>query len=115
MSTAPPDRRAAIAARLLAQVFAGAATPLTFRLWDGSTARVGARGESGFAVVLRSPAVLRRLIRRPTPLRFGEAFIAGGIDLEGDLLAAMRAAGGIEGLRLPLATRLGVLLRSLAL
>ena len=97
------------AVRLLARVFAALDVPLTFRLWDGTTARVGAGGESLFAIVLRSPGVLRRLLRHPTPLGFGEAFIDGEIDIEGDLFAAMTVANRIEHLRVPLAVRLAVL------
>ena len=97
------------AVRLLTRVFASVPVPLAFRLWDGTTARVGAHGESPFTVVFRSRRAFRRLLRRPTPLRFGEAFIGEQIDIEGDVFAAMAAANPIEHLRLPLRTRLGVL------
>jgi cyclopropane-fatty-acyl-phospholipid synthase len=109
MRLAPPDRRTATAADLLTRVFAGLDVPLTFRLWDGTDTHVGAPGKSACAVVFRSPPVLRRLLRRPTPLRFGEAFIAGDIDIEGDLFAAMDVASHVEHLRVPLATRLAVM------
>src|SRR5213594_4191762 len=92
MSSAPPDRRAAAAAGLLRHVFASLEVPLTFRLWDGTTARVGTAGESGCAVVFRSRGAFRRIVRRPTSLRFGEAYIDGELDIEGDIFAAMRAA-----------------------
>ena len=109
MPLAPPDRRVAMAVGLLRRVFAGVRTPLLFRLWDGTDAPVGARGESGFAVVFRSRPVFRRLLRNPTPFRFGEAYIAGEIDIEGDVFAAMRVANEIEALRVPFGTRLAVL------
>ena len=109
MPSAPPDRRAAVAARLLRRVFASIEAPLAFRLWDGTTARVGGTGESGFAVVFRSRRAFRRILRHPTPLRFGEAFIDGDIDIEGDVFAAMRAAQSIEDLRVPFGRRLAVL------
>jgi len=109
MSLASPDRRVATAVGLLRRVFAPLPVPLTFRLWDGTVARVGGGGESAFAIVLRSRLTFRRILRRPTPLRFGEAYIAGEIDIEGDVFAAMRAATEIERLRVPLGTRLAVL------
>jgi len=109
MPSAPPDRRAAAAAGLLRRVFASLEAPLTFRLWDGTTARVGGPGESGFAVVFRSRGAFRRIVRRPTSLRFGEAYIDGEVDIEGDIFAAMRAASAIERLRVPLGARLAVL------
>src|SRR5437899_4082486 len=113
MPSAPPDRRAAAAAGLLRRIFASLDAPLTFRLWEGTTARVGGRGESAFALVFRSRRALRRILQRPTPLRFGEAYIDGDLDIEGDLFAAMRAANAIEHLRVPLGTRLAVLARLL--
>ena len=109
MSLAPPDRRVATAVGLLRRVFAPLPVPLAFRLWDGTETRVGATGESGFAVVFRSRPAFRRILRRPTPLSFGEAYIAGEIDIEGDVFAAMRTANDIEQLRVSLGTRLGVL------
>jgi cyclopropane-fatty-acyl-phospholipid synthase len=113
MTPAPSDRRVATARTLLERVFASAEVPLTFRLWDGTTVCVGARGESPFAVVFRSPPAFRRVLRRPTPLGFGEAYIGGDIDIEGDLFAAMDAANAIERLRVPLATWVAALVRSL--
>jgi cyclopropane-fatty-acyl-phospholipid synthase len=104
----PLDRRVRVAANLLQRVFAAVAVPLGFRLWDGTPVSVG-DGESAFAVVFGSREVFRRVLLRPTPLRFGEAFIAGELDIEGDILAAMRAADAIERLRVPLGTRLAVL------
>ena len=109
MPSVPLDRRAAAAVGLLRRVFAPLEAPLAFRLWDGTTARVGAAGECGFAVVFRSRSAFRHIVRRPTPLRFGEAYIEGDIDIEGDVFAAMRAAHAIEHLRVPLGTRLAVL------
>jgi cyclopropane-fatty-acyl-phospholipid synthase len=102
-------RGSTTAAGLLGRVFEALPVPLTFRLWDGTAVPVGPRGRSACAVVFRSPRVLRRLLRRPTPLRFGEAFVAGEIDIEGDLFAAVEAANHVERLRVPLATRLAVL------
>jgi len=97
------------AVRLLTRVFQAIDVPLTFRLWDGTPARVGAPGESRFAVVFKSRRVLRQLLRDPTSLRFGEAFLDGEIDIEGDVFAAMTAASSIEELRVPMGARLAVL------
>ena len=105
MTRAPVDR----AVRVLERVFAPIAQPLCFRLWDGTSVRVGGRGESDFAIVFRSRDVFRRILRDPTPLRFGEAFITGGIDIEGDLFSAMQAATEVEELHLSLGTRLALL------
>ena len=93
-----------VAERILRRVFVTLRTPLRFRLWDGTVVRVGP-GESGFTIVFHSVDVFRRILRRPTPLRFGEAYIAGEIEIEGDILDAMRAADDIEHLSVPLGTR----------
>jgi cyclopropane-fatty-acyl-phospholipid synthase len=106
MSEPPPDAAAAIARRVLERVFRSLDVPLVFRLWDGTRARVGRAGEAGFTVVFRSRPAFRRCLRRPTALAFGEAFIGGDIDIEGDLFAAMRTANALEGLHVPIATRL---------
>jgi len=105
MPSASADR----AVRLLRRVFHRLDTPLTVRLWDGTTTRVGAPGETSFALVFRSPKVFRQLLLHPTSLRFGEAYLGGEIDLDGDIFAAMRTANHIERMRVPLATRFAVL------
>ncbi|MEV6962714.1 cyclopropane-fatty-acyl-phospholipid synthase family protein [Streptomyces sp. NPDC051207] len=55
--------------------------PVRLRAWDGS--------EAGPAdaplVILRAPAVLRRLLWQPGELGLAEAYIAGELDVEGDL------------------------------
>ena len=107
--TPAPDRRAASAVRILQRVFDPITQPLRFRLWDGTTVQVGGDGDCRFEVVFRSPEIFRRILRRPTPLRFGEAFVSSQIDIEGDLFSAMRVASEIEQLHLPLGTRFAVL------
>ncbi|HZP39985.1 MAG TPA: hypothetical protein VFD84_00585 [Candidatus Binatia bacterium] len=100
------------AAALLERIFAPLPVPLGFRLWDGTSVRVGAPGpDPPCTVVFRSPRVFRRLLRRPTPLAFGEAFVGEDIDIEGDIFAAMAVANAVERLRIPLRTRLATLVR----
>jgi hypothetical protein len=108
------DRKADNAARLLSRAFEPADLPLAFRLWDGTTVRVG-RGDPAFALVFTSRRVFKRLLLRPTPLRFGEAFIGGDIDIEGDVFAAMEAAHRLEGMRWPVMTRVAMVVGLLGL
>jgi cyclopropane-fatty-acyl-phospholipid synthase len=77
--------------RVLQQALRTVDTPVALRLWDGTRATAGAPGPCAFTIVLRSAAASRRLLLRPTALAFGEAFIAGAVDVEGDLFTAMRA------------------------
>ena len=113
MLEAATDRRAARARRLLTQVFQSITTPLVFRLWDGSETRVGGGAHPGFTIVFRTFAGFRRCLRHPTPLGFGEAYVDGAIDLEGDLFAAMRAADALEALRVAVPARLRALVEIL--
>ncbi len=76
-----------VADELLAVVraLAGADSSIRVRGWDGSEA-----GPAGApTVVVRSPAALRRLLWAPNELGLGRAFVAGDIDVEGDLYAAL--------------------------
>ena len=102
------DALAARAAGVLARVFRPLGVPIAFRLWDGTTTRVGPDG-GGVIIVFHSRRVFRRLLLRPTSRRFGEAFIAGELDIEGDVFAAAVAGNRLEQLRLPLGTRLALL------
>jgi cyclopropane-fatty-acyl-phospholipid synthase len=102
-------RLSARAADVLRQVFATVQADFAFRLWDGALVAFGA-GPPAFTVVIYAPETFLRLMRDPTPLVFGEAYVGGDIDIDGDLFAAMHVANALENLRLPLAQRLRLLL-----
>jgi cyclopropane-fatty-acyl-phospholipid synthase len=60
---------------------AGVILPVGVRAWDGSEA-----GPPGPPVlVLRSPQALRRILWRPGELGLARAYVAGDLDVEGDL------------------------------
>jgi cyclopropane-fatty-acyl-phospholipid synthase len=61
--------------------FLGAELPLQVRFWDDST--LGRPGRS--TIVFRSPTAIRRLLWSPGELGFGRAYVAGDIDIEGDI------------------------------
>lgn len=67
-------------AALLAGRFAGN-LPVRLRAWDGSEAGPKAAP----VVVLRSPRALRRLLWQPGELGLAQAYIAGDLDIDGDL------------------------------
>ncbi|MDT0441672.1 cyclopropane-fatty-acyl-phospholipid synthase family protein [Streptomyces johnsoniae] len=78
MAVAP--RLAALTEQLL-----GAALPLRLRAWDGS--ETGPPG--GPVIVVRHRRALRRLLFKPGELGLARAWVAGEIDVEGDLYAAL--------------------------
>ena len=94
---------------VLRQVFATVQADFAFRLWDGTLVSLGS-GPPAFTVVVHTQGTFLKLMRDPTPLAFGEAYVGGAIDIEGDLFAAMHVATALEDLRLPLAQRLRLLL-----
>ena len=61
--------------------------PVRLRAWDGSVA--GPEGAP--TVVVRSRRALRRLVWAPGELGLARAYVAGEIDVEGDLRAAFAA------------------------
>lgn len=96
------------AARLLRLALGSFDVPGTVRLWDGSVIPL-TRSTPRFTITFRSRRTFRRLLRRPTALAFGEAFIDGRIDLDGDVFEAMRATHRLEAASWPLRTRLAML------
>ncbi|HEV7208843.1 MAG TPA: cyclopropane-fatty-acyl-phospholipid synthase family protein [Mycobacteriales bacterium] len=70
---------------LLVHAFAGE-LPIRLRAWDGS--QIGP--DDAPTVVLRSRRALRRLLWAPGELGLAQAYVAGEIDLEGDLAEGLR-------------------------
>ena len=61
---------------------------LPIRFWDGST--LGPSGAN--TIVVKSPQALRRLLWAPGELGLGRAYVAGDIDLEGDIMEIISLA-----------------------
>ncbi len=99
------SRRAAV---ILQRVFGHRVTGCAFRLWDGTCVTLG-DGEPVCTVVVHRPETFFRLMRDPSPYNFAEAYVAGDLDLEGDLFAAMKIADAIEEIRPSVRDRLRVL------
>ena len=83
-SALPPAGRAGFLLRKVAQHFAGSPVAFEIRLPDGSVQPFG-RGAPEFRVLLHNPAGLKALASLDEG-RFAEAYLAGDIDLEGDML-----------------------------
>jgi cyclopropane-fatty-acyl-phospholipid synthase len=83
-------------AELLAGVLGGE-LPIEVRAYDGS--RMGPV-DAPAALVLRNPNALRRMITAPGELGLGRAYVAGDLDVEGDLFAVLSLHKRLDGLQL---------------
>ncbi|MEA1902317.1 MAG: class I SAM-dependent methyltransferase [Actinomycetota bacterium] len=66
----------------------GGSDAVPIRFWDGST--LGP--ESDATLVIKTPDALRRVIWSPGELGLGRAYVAGDIDLEGDIMQVISSA-----------------------
>src|SRR4051794_6961124 len=80
--TPPPFGLAAAIAVLL-----GTDVPIAIECYDGS--RLGPP-DSATRIVVRSPKALRYVLTAPGDLGFARAYVAGEIDLEGDVFEALQ-------------------------
>jgi cyclopropane-fatty-acyl-phospholipid synthase len=65
---------------------------IRIRTWDGST--IGPE-TSPATIVVRSPRAIRRLVYAPNELGLGRAYVAGDLDIEGDVYAALTLRDGL--------------------
>lgn len=82
---------AALRLSTLAEELLGAPLPVRIRAWDGSES--GPPGGPTF--VLRHRRALRRLLWKPGELGLARAWVAGEIDIDGDLYAALDLIAGL--------------------
>ncbi len=80
-TTGVAGRLATVVERLL-----GARLPIGLRVWDGSTAGP----QDGPVAVIRSDRALRRLLWNPDELGLARAYVAGELDVDGDLTEALK-------------------------
>jgi cyclopropane fatty-acyl-phospholipid synthase-like methyltransferase/DUF1365 family protein len=83
--SAAADSVAAVLARAYRDVV-GAELPVRLQAWDGSVAGPTA----GPTVVLRSRRAVRRIVAQPGELGLARAYVAGELDVDGDLAAGLR-------------------------
>jgi len=87
--------------------------PFTVRFWDGTQSQYG-RGEPAFTLAFRNQRAARRVITTGV-LGFGEEYMAGALDVEGDFkkLMALGTDPQIQEVQLPLPTRLSIAVQHL--
>jgi cyclopropane-fatty-acyl-phospholipid synthase len=75
----------------------GKEVPVAFRAYDGSSF---GPPDAPTTIVVRSPDALRRIVTAPDELGFGRAYVAGELEVDGDIFDVMAVANYIEELRL---------------
>jgi cyclopropane-fatty-acyl-phospholipid synthase len=96
MPSSTSDRTAAgRLAGVVTEVFGG--LPLQIRAWDGSTAGPA----DAPTVVVRSRTALRRLLWDPSELGLARAYVAGELDVDGDLAEGLSRVWALVGTRPP--------------
>jgi cyclopropane-fatty-acyl-phospholipid synthase len=83
----------------------GESLPVRLRFWDGST--LGGHGAPA-TVVVASPRALRRLVFAPSELGLARAYVAGELDVEGDLDAVLSLHDRVAPPRQRAKVRLGL-------
>jgi cyclopropane-fatty-acyl-phospholipid synthase len=83
-------------AELLAGVL-GDDIPVEVRAYDGSRA---GPSDAPAAIVLHSPDALSRLVTAPGELGLGRAYVAGDLEIEGDIFAVLALHERFDGLQL---------------
>lgn len=107
-AAADPARALGVVRSIHAELLKHSGVSFPLRLWDGE--RLG-DPELGFELVLNHPGALRAMLTPPSDRAAGAAYVAGDIDVQGDVIAAMKVASRMTsalpvGMRLRLARRL---------
>jgi cyclopropane-fatty-acyl-phospholipid synthase len=100
------DRFAPLAARLERRLPGG--LPFAVRFWDQSELRPEGDA-SGDTIVVRDSRALSYIATAPNQVGLGRAWVAGDLELDGDLERALRAGELLRGLRIGLGDRISSL------
>lgn len=101
------------ALRILRRLLAGIERPPALRLGDALLHEF--ESHPAYTLVIRNPALLRRLVLRPDPLLLADAYFRGLIDVEGDLYSALGLKSHFEGFSLSWRDKLALLRDALSL
>ena len=87
---------------------------IALRLWNGAQYVFGPTVPK-FTLVVRDPAVLRRLVMKRNPITLVDAYFRGLVDFEGDLYAGLHLKPYLQKLSLPIRSRVALVLDALRL
>lgn len=87
---------------------------IALRLWNGAQYAFG-QTVPKFTLVVRDPAVLRKLILKRNPITLVDAYFRGLVDFEGDIYAGLRLKPHLQKLSLPIRSRAALVLDALRL
>lgn len=105
LSQDPFGETATVAAkRILAFILINYHGPVAVRLWNGDM--VIGNKTSPCTIIFRHPAPLRDLVLHKDLVRLAEYYLAGELDVEGDIEALFDLKEYLRGLTLPLSARL---------
>jgi cyclopropane-fatty-acyl-phospholipid synthase len=94
---APVVRRRPFGLAAVIASFTGEDLPVAIECYDGS--RLGP-DDPAARIIVRSPAALRYVLTAPGELGFGRAYVAGEIDVEGDIFDALTLRDFVPELKL---------------
>ncbi|MCX7279763.1 MAG: cyclopropane-fatty-acyl-phospholipid synthase [Burkholderiales bacterium] len=100
-----------LAIRIFERLLHGFEGKASLRLWNDRLHTLGVEA-SAFTLVLRDPALLRKLITAKSPVLLADAYFRGQVDVEGDLYSALALKGHFEALALPWRDKLSLLLEA---
>jgi cyclopropane-fatty-acyl-phospholipid synthase len=87
---------------------------IALRLWNGTLYAFGETVPK-FTLVVRDPAVLRKLVLKRSPITLADAYFHGLVDFEGDLYAGLHLKPYLQKLSLPIRCRAALVLDALRL
>ena len=85
----------------LVTMLLGADPPIRVVFWDGSAVGPAPTDAVG-TLIVRSPDAVRRVLWCPNELGLGRAYVAGELDVEGDVVAIVEALRDVAPRHLPL-------------
>ena len=96
------------AIRIFERLMRGYQGVVALRLWNNAV-HAPADQAPAFTLVVRDPALLRRLVLDRNPVLLADSYFSGVLDLEGDLYSALSLKAHFEGLSLSWRDKLALL------